>query len=102
MVPAEGSPVYVIDDGLIRWRGKELRLSPKEAQLFELFVKLRPHPTRTIALAEKMYPGGLPQDPDRQVCVYIAHLRKKLAFLPLTIENRPGWGYWLEGELDVV
>jgi DNA-binding response OmpR family regulator len=91
--------VYVMEDGLLRWEATEVCLTQKEAQLFGLLAKRRPHLIAMERLAAFYSGGG--NDPKSNVRVAVNGLRKKLRPVPLTVKNRPGWGYWLSGELTV-
>jgi len=92
--------VYIMEDGLLLWETTKVCLTQKEAQLFGLLAKRRPHLIAMERLAALMFSGGN-NDPKSNVRVAVNSLRKKLRPIPLTVENRPGWGYWLSGDLMV-
>lgn len=89
-MPAE----FVLEDGLIRWQGREVWLTAGEAQLLGLLYKRSPHFLPHERLASLMTYGG--------VQMIVHRLRKKIAGMPFGIETRYQYGYRLLGDLGVV
>lgn len=93
--------VFVQEDGLIQWGGREIPLTPQEAQLLGLLIKRQPHMTRTDRLADMMWPAQLPAMPENHVRVVACRIRKKLAGLPVSVVGRMGYGYRLAGAISI-
>jgi DNA-binding response OmpR family regulator len=94
--------VFVPEEGLAIWNGREVELTPQEAQLFGLLVRMQPHVTSTMRLAAMIWPAQLPVMPENHVRVVACRIRKKLAGFPISLVARKGYGYRLAGKVEIV
>lgn len=99
--PPEGAAVFILEQGLILWRGREIELTPQEAQLLGLLARRQPHTTTTERLATMVWPAQLPALPESHIRVVICRIRKKIAGLPIEIKARARYGYRLKGAIEV-
>lgn len=88
---------------VVRYRGRELRLEPMQARIFAALAKvypgILPHERLFFALYGDRIDGG---PSDKNVCVQVHRLRKRLreAGIGIRIQNSWGRGYSLEFEAE--
>ena len=86
-------PVFVPEDGLILWQGREIRFSQQQAQLLGLLAQRRPH-----FLSRQRIAAVIPYD---NITVVLCRIRKILDGVPVEIESRRGYGYRLASEIEI-
>lgn len=94
--------IFAIEDGVLHWRGAEIRLTRQQATALHLLCLNYQHWMSKADLAAVLWPAALPDHSDKLVERIMYGLASKVITDRTRIECRRDYGYALFGDIDWV